>query len=58
METVLLKNIDNPRSADISEYKKVGGYVSLQKALGMEPQQIIDEVKKAGLRGRGGAGFP
>jgi formate dehydrogenase iron-sulfur subunit len=58
MEAILLKNIDNPNSADIGEYKKAGGYKSLEKALAMDPQQIIDEVKKAGLRGRGGAGFP
>ena len=39
-------------------YKKHGGYVQLAKALKMQPQQIIDEVKASGLRGRGGAGFP
>ncbi|MCK6650846.1 MAG: NADH-quinone oxidoreductase subunit F, partial [Bacteroidia bacterium] len=38
-------------------YKKHGGYVQLDKALKMQPQQIIDEVKASGLRGRGGAGF-
>lgn len=38
-------------------YKKNGGYVQLAKALKMQPQQIIDEVKASGLRGRGGAGF-
>ena len=58
MEKILLKNIENPNSADINEYRKAGGYAGLEKALGMEPQQIIEEVKKAGLRGRGGAGFP
>lgn len=39
-------------------YKKYGGYQTLAKALKMQPQQIIDEVKASGLRGRGGAGFP
>jgi NADH-quinone oxidoreductase subunit F len=39
-------------------YKKLGGYETLKKALKMQPQQIIDEVKASGLRGRGGAGFP
>jgi NADH-quinone oxidoreductase subunit F len=39
-------------------YKKNGGYVELAQALKMQPQQIIDEVKASGLRGRGGAGFP
>jgi NADH-quinone oxidoreductase subunit F len=39
-------------------YLKTGGYVALKKALAMTPEQIIDEVKKSVLRGRGGAGFP
>lgn len=39
-------------------YKKHGGYQTLVKALKMQPQAIIDEVKASGLRGRGGAGFP
>lgn len=58
MEKVLLKNIDNPNSSDINEYLKSGGYQSLSKALGLQPKDILEEVKKAGLRGRGGAGFP
>lgn len=58
MEKVLLKNIENPDSTDINEYKKVGGYRSLLRALELKPKEIIDEVKKSGLRGRGGAGFP
>ena len=58
MEKVLLKNIDKPNSKDINEYKKVGGYKSLEKALGMDPKEIIEEIKDSGLRGRGGAGFP
>lgn len=53
-----MKNIENPNSADIDEYIKAGGYRSLQKAIEMQPKAIIDEVKKSGLRGRGGAGFP
>ena len=43
---------------DIDCYIKNGGYAELKKALGMKPEEIIDEVKKANLRGRGGAGFP
>ena len=43
---------------DIDCYVKHGGYEELKKALGMKPEEIIDEVKKANLRGRGGAGFP
>lgn len=58
MEKVLLKNIENPNSSDIKEYVKIGGYKNLSKACGLQPKDIIEEVKKAGLRGRGGAGFP
>ena len=43
----------------IIDYIKVGGYEALLKILdGLNPEWIIDEVKKSGLRGRGGAGFP
>lgn len=43
---------------DIREYIAMDGYQALYKALSMTPQQVIDEVKASGLRGRGGAGFP
>jgi len=39
-------------------YRKNGGYSSVEKALKMTPDEILEEVKKSGLRGRGGAGFP
>ncbi|MBN2169450.1 MAG: 4Fe-4S binding protein [Actinobacteria bacterium] len=43
----------------IDDYIAIGGYRSLKKALfELEPEQIISEVEKAGLRGRGGGGFP
>jgi NADH-quinone oxidoreductase subunit F len=42
----------------IDDYLAIGGYTALAKALKMTPEKIIDEVKKSGLRGRGGAGFP
>jgi NADH-quinone oxidoreductase subunit F len=42
----------------IDDYLAIGGYTALAKALKMSPEQIIDELKKSGLRGRGGAGFP
>ena len=43
---------------DIECYLKDGGYEELRKALAMKPAEIIDEVKKSNLRGRGGAAFP
>src|SRR5215217_3959639 len=39
-------------------YRKNGGYRAVEKALKMTPEEIVEEVKKSGLRGRGGAGFP
>jgi NADH-quinone oxidoreductase subunit F len=39
-------------------YRKNGGYASVEKAFKMAPADIVEEVKKSGLRGRGGAGFP
>ncbi|MBI5142369.1 MAG: NADH-quinone oxidoreductase subunit NuoF [Nitrospirae bacterium] len=58
MEKVLLANIDNPKSAEIGVYEASGGYDSLRKSLELAPDDIIETVKKANLRGRGGAGFP
>ncbi len=46
----------NPES--IYEYVALGGYEALAKALELEPEGIIHQVKRSGLRGRGGAGFP
>lgn len=43
---------------NIQEYKAQGGLKGLEKARSMKPQDVINEVKKSGLRGRGGAGFP
>ena len=48
--------IIDPNSLD--DYKSHGGYKALTKALEMEADQIIEEVSKSGLRGRGGAAFP
>ena len=42
----------------LAEYEAAGGYESLRKALGMERQAVVDELLAAGVRGRGGAGFP
>jgi len=47
----------DPRSID--DYLALGGYSALAKALfGMTAEQVVEEIKKSGLRGRGGAGFP
>jgi len=47
------------RPTSIEDYLGIGGYSALAKALfTMKPEQIIDDIKKSGLRGRGGGGFP
>ena len=45
-------------AANLDRYLELDGYKALQKALAMEPDAIINEVKASNLRGRGGAGFP
>jgi NADH-quinone oxidoreductase subunit F len=55
---LLTEHYDKPEFQGIQGYQKFGGYEVLKKALKMQPQAIIDEVKASGLRGRGGAGFP
>ena len=50
-------HIENIRLYDV--YRREGGYRSVEKALKtMSPDAVTEEVKKSGLRGRGGAGFP
>src|SRR4026208_463591 len=56
---LLIHNDKVPGIATLDVYRAHGGYASVEKALKtMTPDQVIDEVKKSGLRGRGGAGFP
>jgi NADH-quinone oxidoreductase subunit F len=55
---LLLKHIDIPGIRSLEVYRAYGGYENLKKALNMAPDAITEEVKKSGLRGRGGAGFP
>ena len=48
----------DPAGATLDGYLKTGGYTALKKALAMSPDDVIEQVKLSGLRGRGGAGFP
>ena len=57
-QPVLTRNIHRPGSERISTYLDHGGYQAVRKALVMKPEDIIEQVKQSGLRGRGGAGFP
>jgi len=58
METVLTTHFAEERYRRLDTYMERGGYAALRKAFAMPKEQIVDEVKKANLRGRGGAGFP
>src|SRR5436190_3260845 len=49
-------NVPGIRSYEV--YRRESGYRSVEKAFKMPPADIVEEVKKSGLRGRGGAGFP
>lgn len=56
---LLLTHIDVPGINTFEVYRQKGGYVAVEKVLKtMAPEDVVEEVKKSGLRGRGGAGFP
>jgi NADH-quinone oxidoreductase subunit F len=58
-EPVLTDHVREPNSFTLDFYlKNARGYEGLKKALTFKPNDIIDQVKASGLRGRGGAGFP
>jgi len=57
-QKLLLKNIDVPGIRHYQAYRENGGYASAEKAFKMTTDEILEEVKTSGLRGRGGAGFP
>ena len=58
-EHILLRHRDIPDLHQLEVYLQHGGYEAFKKAVTtMTPQQVIDEVRNSGLRGRGGAGFP
>ncbi len=57
-EKVVLKDAGHMDPEDITEYMAHGGYLALEKVLKtMTPAQVVEEIKKSGLRGRGGGGF-
>lgn len=58
MSKVLTNRFDVENSHTIDAYIKHGGYQTIEKAFAMSPEEIRNEVKDSGLRGRGGAGFP
>jgi len=58
-EHILLRHRDIPGIDQLNTYQKYGGFEALRKAVtSMDPDDVTNEVKQSGLRGRGGAGFP
>ena len=55
---ILTRGWDAERSWTLQSYLSRGGYEGLKAARALEPSDIVEKVKAAGLRGRGGAGFP
>lgn len=56
---ILTEHINVPNIHTFEVYRKMGGYEAVEKALKkMTPEEVVEEVKKSGVRGRGGAGFP
>ena len=58
MQFVLTNNFTVPNMSTLDVATKHGAYASLEKLFQMKPEEVIEEVKRSGLRGRGGAGFP
>lgn len=57
-ERIILRYAGHIDPKEIRDYLALGGYEALDKALSMDKQEILEEVKRSGLRGLGGAGFP
>jgi NADH-quinone oxidoreductase subunit F len=54
---LLFHDIDEPGLNTLEVYERRGGYRSMRTALAMQPEEVLDQLKASGLRGRGGAGF-
>lgn len=58
-QRIILRNCGKINPEKISDYEVQGGYQALRKVIStMPPEQVIEEIRRSGLRGRGGAGFP
>ncbi len=56
---ILTEHINTPGIETFDVYRKQGGYTAVEKAIkSMTPEAVVEEAKKSGVRGRGGAGFP
>jgi NADH-quinone oxidoreductase subunit F len=57
-ELTVLTGADERDISKLDEYRAIGGYDALERARGMAPEAVIEQISEASLRGRGGAGFP
>ena len=57
-DSIVLAGADERDLRKLAEYQATGGYRTLDKARGMAPEAVVEELLKSNLRGRGGAGFP
>ena len=57
-QRIIRNYVDRENSYTIESYLSSGGYSAIRKAFAMAPEEVTSTVKKSGLRGRGGAGFP
>jgi NADH-quinone oxidoreductase subunit F len=55
---IVLAGAEERELTELDAYREAGGYATLEKARGMEPQAVLEELLAANVRGRGGAGFP
>src|SRR3979490_153097 len=58
LKPVVTKDFHTENLEQLAVYERTGGYTGFKKALEMQPDELVELVKKSGLRGRGGAGFP
>ncbi|HZL85915.1 MAG TPA: NADH-quinone oxidoreductase subunit NuoF [Candidatus Krumholzibacteria bacterium] len=58
VQRILSLHFDTPESERLATYTASGGYSACRRAFARPPEDVTEEVKKSGLRGRGGAGFP